>query len=89
MSGFLTCAEVAEELRVSVRTVTRMIDRGDIAAIRLPGGRLRVSQAALAEHLDAWTTSNPTEAYAGPVDAGGPATLTRPGPDTGTGGSNA
>jgi excisionase family DNA binding protein len=82
MTAYLTCAQVAEELGVSVRTITRWIDTGALEAVRLPGGRLRVSQTALAAHLAGWSTSSATGAYAGPVDASGPATRQRPGPDT-------
>ena len=42
MSAYSTCAQVADELGVSTRTVLRWIDRGDLDAVRLPGGRLRV-----------------------------------------------
>jgi excisionase family DNA binding protein len=58
MSTYLTAAEVAETLGVSTRSVLRWIDRGDLPAVRLPGGRLRVSQTALAEHLAAWSTTS-------------------------------
>lgn len=56
MTAYLTAADVAEAVGVSTRTVLRWIDRGDLEAVRLPGGRLRVSQAALAAHLAAWST---------------------------------
>lgn len=56
MSAYLTCAQVAEDLGVSVRTVTRWIDAGSLEAVRLPGGRLRVSQTALAAYVAAWST---------------------------------
>jgi excisionase family DNA binding protein len=72
MSAYLTAADVASTLGVSTRTVLRWIDAGDLAAVRLPGGRLRVSQAALAEHLACWSTSRPTGAYTAPSDASGP-----------------
>jgi excisionase family DNA binding protein len=80
---YLTAADVADTLGVSTRTVLRWVERGELPAVRLPGGRLRVSQAALAEHLAAWSTSCHTGAYAAPVDASGPATRERPGPGTG------
>jgi excisionase family DNA binding protein len=82
MSGFLTCAQVAEELGCSARTILRWIEAGEIEAIRLPGGRLRVSQTALAAHLAEWATTSTTAAYTGPSDASGPATRKRPGPGT-------
>jgi excisionase family DNA binding protein len=46
MSGFLTVAAVAEELGFSPTTVLRWIDAGHLEAVRLPGGRLRISQSA-------------------------------------------
>ena len=83
MSAYLTCAQVAEELGVSVRTITRWIDAGQLSAVRLPGGRLRVNEAALAAHLAGWSTSSSTGAYAGPVDASGAAQCDLPAPGTG------
>jgi len=83
MSAYLTCAQVADELGVSVRTITRWIDTGSLEAVRLPGGRLRISQATLAAHLAGWTTSSSAGAYAGPVDASGAAQCHLPAPGTG------
>lgn len=60
MTAFLTIADVAETVGVSPRTVLRWIDRGDLEAVRLPGGRLRVSQTELAERLRSWTTTTTT-----------------------------
>ncbi len=80
---YLTCAEVAETLSVSTRTVLRWIDAGDLPAVRLPGGRLRVSEQTLCSHLAGWSTSCPTGAYAGPVNASGPAQRELPGPGNG------
>jgi len=57
MSAYLTAAQVGEELGVSTRTVLRWIDAGALPAVRLPGGRVRVSQTALAEHLADWATA--------------------------------
>jgi excisionase family DNA binding protein len=89
MSVYLTCAQVADELGVSTRTVLRWVDRGALEAVRLPGGRLRVSDAALAAHLAAWATVDPTRAYTHPGNASGPAQRELPGPGIGIGGSNA
>jgi excisionase family DNA binding protein len=83
VSAYLTCAQVADELGVSTRTVLRWVDRGELEAVRLPGGRLRVSQAALAGHLASWSTSSSTGAYAGPVTASGAAQCDLPAPGTG------
>ena len=47
MSGYLTVASVADELGFSPRTILRWIDAGHLEAVRLPGGRLRISQTAL------------------------------------------
>jgi excisionase family DNA binding protein len=47
MSSWLTVAAVAEELGVSPRTVHRWIGAGELEALRLPGGRLRIPESAL------------------------------------------
>ena len=60
MSAWLTVAVVAEDLDVSARTVLRWIGRGDLRAVRLPGGALRIAQADLAAMLDAGATTTPT-----------------------------
>jgi excisionase family DNA binding protein len=73
MSGWLTVAAVADELEVSPRTVLRWIERGDLAAVRLPGGRLRIAQAEVDAKLVRWSTMVPT-------DASGPAVREHPGP---------
>jgi len=70
VSGYLTCAEVADALRVSPRTVLRWIATGDLEAVRLPGGRLRISQTAFAAMLAAGSTSAPVGIVAA-VDRGG------------------
>lgn len=46
MTAFLTVAQVADELGFSPRTVLRWIDAGHLDAVRLPGGRLRISENA-------------------------------------------
>ena len=52
----LTSAEVCARLRISDRTLRRMIARGDIAAIKLGkgrwGGRYRISEEAVAEYME-------------------------------------
>jgi excisionase family DNA binding protein len=48
MSSYLRVAVVAETLDVSPRTVLRWVERGELEAVRLPGGRLRISEVALA-----------------------------------------
>ena len=77
MSSYLTCAQVADEVGVSTRTVMRWVAAGDLPAVRLPGGRLRVAQADLAARLAAWSTRMP------PTNASGPAQCDLPGPGTG------
>jgi excisionase family DNA binding protein len=56
MSGYLTVAQVADELGFSSRTILRWIDGGQLEAVRLPGGRLRVPATALADMLAAGST---------------------------------
>jgi excisionase family DNA binding protein len=67
---WLTVAQVADELGVSPRTVLRWVDRGDLDAVRLPGGRLRVSQAAFAAWLAERSTTSGGRIVAA-VDEGG------------------
>ena len=56
MSGaYLTVAQVADDLGFSPRTILRWIDQGEIEALRLPGGRLRISQTAYSTWLAAHT----------------------------------
>ena len=55
--GWRTVASVADEFEVSPRTVLRWMERGDLAAVRLPGGRLRVEQAELARRVAVWSTT--------------------------------
>lgn len=45
MSAYLTVAAVAEDLGVSMRTVSRWIAAGELEALRLPGGGLRIPQS--------------------------------------------
>jgi excisionase family DNA binding protein len=47
MSALLTTREVAELLGVSTETVLRWVRRGELPAIRLPGGALRFPEATL------------------------------------------
>lgn len=67
MSAYLTCAQVADELGVSTRTVLRWVDRGDLEAVRLPGGRLRVSETEVARCLASWSTKKTTSPTGGLV----------------------
>ncbi len=57
VSGYLRVSTVAEELDVSPRTVLRWVERGDLQAVRLPGGRLRISQTAFDAFVDAGLTT--------------------------------
>ena len=51
MSGpLLTARDVAELLGVSAETVLRYVRRGELPAIRLPGGAIRFQP----DDLDAW-----------------------------------
>lgn len=47
---FLTPREVSHQLRVSYMTVLRLIERGDIAAIRV-GDQFRITPAELGDYL--------------------------------------
>lgn len=57
MTGrLLTAREVAELLGVSPETVCRWTRRGDLPAIKLPGGALRYPESELDEWLAARST---------------------------------
>ena len=56
-SGWRTVAQVAEQLEVLILTIVRRIAAGDLKAVRLPGGRLRVEQAEVDRKMRCWATS--------------------------------
>jgi excisionase family DNA binding protein len=56
MSGLLTAREVADALSVSTETVLRWTRRGDLPAIRLPGGAIRYRE----DELEAWLLGRAT-----------------------------
>ncbi len=65
-----TVGAVADDLGVSTRTVLRWIDRGEIEALRLPSGRLRISENA----YNAWIaghTTGPEQRSVAEVNEGG------------------
>lgn len=52
MSGLLTARHVAELLDVSAETVLRWTRRGELPAIRLPGGAIRYREAEIEGWLE-------------------------------------
>jgi excisionase family DNA binding protein len=56
MSGLLTARQVADLLGVSTETVLRWTRRGDLPAIRLPGGAIRFRE----DELDEWLVARAT-----------------------------
>jgi excisionase family DNA binding protein len=65
----LTAREVAELLGVSTETVLRWTRRGDLPAIRLPGGAIRYRADSLEEWLSVRATSrNPVDTLIGAGD---------------------
>ena len=62
-SSLLTARTVADRLDVSAETVLRWIRRGEITAIRLPGGAIRIREDELVRWLEARTTT--TRPFAG------------------------
>jgi excisionase family DNA binding protein len=70
MSGYLTVAAVAEEAGFSPRTILRWVERGELEAVRFPGGRLRISQSAWMAFVAERTTTNGARTLVG-VDDGG------------------
>jgi excisionase family DNA binding protein len=59
MSGYITVAQVADDLDVRMRTVQRWVAAGALPAIRLPGGRLRIPQTAYAAFVAGLATPHP------------------------------
>ncbi|MGH2869034.1 MAG: helix-turn-helix domain-containing protein [Solirubrobacteraceae bacterium] len=95
MTGrLLTARNVAEILGVNTETVLRLIREGQLPAIRLPGGRLRIVEAEFEDWLASRATSGsgvlatkPDATRGGPYPAGvGSPTLaaTRPRPTVAT-----
>ena len=61
MTGrLMTARELADVLGVSTETVLRWTRRGELPAIRLPGGAIRYRQDDLDEWLDLRATSRAT-----------------------------
>jgi excisionase family DNA binding protein len=73
MSALLTAREVADLLGVSPETILRWTRRGELAAIRLPGGALRYREDDLHQWLDTRATLpvTPTERPRAAGTAGG------------------
>lgn len=67
---WMTVAAVAEELCVSPRTALRWIEQGDLLAVRLPGGRIRIARCELDAALTSWATQ-PRRMLAALGDEGG------------------
>ena len=53
----LTARAVADRLAVSAETILRWTRRGELPAVRLPGGALRYRQDALEDWLDGRATT--------------------------------
>lgn len=51
MEEFFTPAEVAKQLKVCTKTITRLIDRGELNAVKI-GNRRRVSESELRRFLE-------------------------------------
>jgi excisionase family DNA binding protein len=74
MTGqLLTARQVADVLGVSSETVLRWTRRGDLPAIRLPGGALRYREAELDEWLSLRATRRATLRVTVPATPGGTA----------------
>ncbi len=58
MNGqLLTARQVADLIGVSPETVLRWTRRGDLPAIRLPGGAIRFREEALSDWIDRQSTT--------------------------------
>jgi excisionase family DNA binding protein len=73
MTQLLTAREVADRVSVSTETILRWTRRGELAAIRLPGGALRYREDILEQWLDTRGTlpGTPTERPRAASTAGG------------------
>jgi excisionase family DNA binding protein len=73
MSALMTAREVADLLGVSPETILRWTRRGELPAIRLPGGALRYREDDLHQWLDTRATlpATPTERPRAASTAGG------------------
>lgn len=49
MADLLTPAEAAKRLRVHSRTIRRWAELGQIRSVKLPSGRIRIPEDAIAE----------------------------------------
>lgn len=67
---FLTVAEVAELLKLNQETIRNMIDRGELASVRVGSRRVRVRRSDLDKFLDASWISHPALEPPGVVDEG-------------------
>ncbi len=66
MTALLTARHVAEVVGVSPETILRWVRRGDLPAIRLPGGAVRFRP----DEIEAWLAERTTAKvadYAGPI----------------------
>jgi excisionase family DNA binding protein len=79
VNGLLTAREVAGRLGVAPDTVLRWTRRGELPAVKLPGGAVRYRE----DELDAWLERRATGADTVSSPRDGPATLERPGPRPG------
>jgi len=62
MPKLLTARETANRLGVSTETALRWVRRGELPAFRLPGGAIRVDEAALETWLESRATPRPGDA---------------------------
>ena len=69
MTGLLTTREVADLLGVHTETVLRWTRRGQLPAIRLPGGAVRFRE----DELDAWLGKRATPTRSLPTTTPGAA----------------
>jgi excisionase family DNA binding protein len=68
VTGLLTAREVADLIGVHAETVLRWTRRGELPAIRLPGGAIRYREA----DLEAWLAARTTRVDTGPDSKAGP-----------------
>jgi excisionase family DNA binding protein len=78
--GLLSARQVAEYLGVSTETVLRWTRRGELPAIRLPGGAIRYREDDIARCEEEWATTarGVVTQPAGRRPAGNLASVTQP-----------
>jgi excisionase family DNA binding protein len=74
VTDLLTARQVADMFGVSAETILRWTRKGELPAIRLPGGAIRYRE----HELEGWLTAHATVGDTGPVTKAGPGGVAAP-----------